>query len=735
MQHLAQVGSKVMVSFGKRTLTGLIVEILQGQVLAYKTKPLLEVANDEAPAFTREMLELTRWIADYYLCSWGEVIRAALPTGTNQEKPRVRIKKVRHVRLAPALKAQQTFQEARSAIRGSKQLLILDTLSTLLDQGVEEPSQAELLAQTSATASSLKSLHKQHLVEVFEKEVLRTPLGEIPIDGEPPPAHTLHDAQEQALQKILQSIQAAKFETFLLHGVTGSGKTEVYIAALKEVLAAGKTGIVLVPEIALTPQTVARFRAHFGDRIAVLHSRMSLGERYDAWRNLRNGRFSVVIGPRSAILAPLSNIGLIVVDEEHESSYKQFDPAPRYHARDVAVMRASLNNAVCILGSATPSLESYVNAMMGQKYTYLSMPKRVPVPGHEAAPLPTIRPIDLTMEKRRRRLPGALSQALRLAISERIEREEQVILLQNRRGYAAIVECADCGWSPVCVDCAVTLTYHKVQHHLRCHYCGQTQRLPRRCPECGGADISRLGAGTQRIEEELETLFPEARLLRMDLDTTTGKNAHFKILDQFARGEADILVGTQMVAKGLDFGRVTLVGVVNADVGMLLPDFRAEERTFQLLTQVAGRAGRSKLRGEVILQTRNPEHPALRFATRHEYDNFAQYALGQRRALGYPPYGRVIRVEFRGPEEKTVEDIARRWRQALPQLKDVQVLGPQPAFISRIQKNYRFHIIFKAPRRISMQYLGQLIKDASTKAGALPRNYRIAVDVDAVALY
>lgn len=801
MESDAKPGTRVLVPFGNRVLTGLIVETKAAQEINKKTRYIHDVLED-TPAFTQEMLDLTKWIASYYLCGWGEVIRAALPTGTNQEqiyqiapapdppetppqrptlralfdlvisqghttqkalrkvdpraslsnlralqaagyitleamldKPRVNIKKAKYLVLSDTCNTADLLAEVKTKIRGKKQLAVLDALYAHHEDGDTMPAQATILSKTGAASSTLKGLIKNGYVTVVEKEVIRTPLGEIAADDAPPPNHKLHIAQERALASINDAITKETFEAFLLHGVTGSGKTEVYIAALKAVLAKGQTGIVLVPEIALTPQTVARFRSHFGDQIAVLHSRMSLGERFDAWRNLRNGRYNVVIGPRSAILAPLSNIGLIVVDEEHETSYKQFDPAPRYHARDVAVVRASMNNAVCILGSATPSLESYVNANIGDKYTYLDMPDRVPVPGHDAAPLPTVRTINLTLEKRKHKLPGTLSQALRVAISDRLDKKEQVILLQNRRGYASLVECKSCGWAPACNDCAVTLTYHKVHHHLRCHYCGQTQRLPRKCPDCGGTEITRLGAGTQRIEEELETQFPQARLLRMDLDTTTGKNAHFKILDKFGRGEADILIGTQMVAKGLDFGRVTLVGVVNADVGMLMPDFRAEERSFQLLTQVAGRAGRSKLRGEVILQTRNPEHAVLQFAAQHDYKNFARIALGERHVLGYPPYGRVVRVEFRGPHEQTTESLALKWHRALVAPQGIQVLGPQPAFISRIQKYYRFHIILKAPRTIKMETIGEAIKKATKNAGSFPKHYRIAVDVDAVSLF
>ncbi|HYG69777.1 MAG TPA: primosomal protein N', partial [Anaeromyxobacteraceae bacterium] len=416
-----------------------------------------------------------------------------------------------------------------------------------------------------------------------------------------------HPAQAAALGEIEGALAAGRPRTFLLHGVTGSGKTEVYIRAIRAALAQGKTALVLVPEIALTPQTVRRFRAHFGDRVAVLHSRMSDGERYDAWRAIRDGRYPIVIGPRSAVFAPLENLGLVVVDEEHEASYKQFDPAPRYHARDVAVMRAHRAGAVCVLGSATPSLESLANAKAA-KYRLLKMPERVPVRGKQPAPLPPVRVVDLAREKEVRRLKGALSHDLRNAIRARLDRREQVILLQNRRGYAPVLTCDDCGFTPHCRDCAVSLTVHKPRRQLRCHYCGWTERQPDACPKCGSGALALLGAGTQRVEEELAEAFPEARVLRMDLDTTARRGAHRRLLDAFGSGEADVLLGTQMVAKGLDFPRVTLVGVVNADTGMLLPDFRAAERTFQLLAQVAGRAGRRDLPGEVILQTRNPGH-------------------------------------------------------------------------------------------------------------------------------
>lgn len=797
----AQVGCRVLVPFGPRRLTGLIVGLQEGGDAAASLKPLLDVL-DEVPSFTPEMLRLTKWMADYYVCGWGEVVKAALPTGTDIEsehvvvrtdardgawqahpkaravlryldahpeatvsalrqqvkdvplallrrlerdglvrlmeevsRPKVNVRFEKHLRFAPAFRHSGAAHDLAAQLRGGKQVAVVETLAGFALAGEREPRQADVLAQAGASAATVATLVARGIVEVVEKEVIRSPLGDLPLHEEPPAERTLHGAQQAALEKIRGAVEAGRFEAFLLHGVTGSGKTEVYIAALKEVLARGKTGIILVPEISLTPQTVRRFRAHFGDRIAVLHSRMSLGERFDAWRHLRSGRFSVVIGPRSAVLAPLSNVGLIVVDEEHEASYKQFDPAPRYHARDVAVMRALLNDAVCVLGSATPSLESIANVKWG-KYTLLPMPERVPVSNGRIAALPEVRIIDLTLEHKKHQLEGTLSKPLREAISDRLDRREQVILLQNRRGYAPILECQSCGYTPTCHDCSVTLTYHKARRHLRCHYCGLVERVPHACPTCGEADFAQLGSGTQRVEEELAACFPEARVLRMDLDTTTRKNAHHELLDRFGRGDADILLGTQMVAKGLDFSRVTLVGVVNADVGMLLPDFRSSERAFQLLTQVAGRAGRADLKGEVFLQTRNPESDVIRFACRHDYAGFVRTILPERQQLGYPPFGRVVGVEFRGPDEGKVEEIARGWtvllRESAP---GVQVLGPNPAFVSRVKRQYRFHTIVKAPRNQPMLELQNLLRHANHAFGHPPTGYRIAIDVDPMGLF
>lgn len=784
-------GARVVVPFGHRTLTGVIAKRADEE-MGPKLKPLRDVL-DETPSFSPVLLKLTKWIADYYVCAWGEVLKAALPAGATVESqrivrrtqrpalglddaagrilaaleasgsqpvgmlqngsigatasllrrlerdgfvtidnelaaPSVSVKTEWHLRLADGVNGAET-----EALRGAKQTAVVESLGRFRAIGEPEPRQADVLADTGASSATVKSLIKKGLVERIEREVVRTPF-DADVLPEPPPIYPLHAGQTTALIHIGAAIEQQEAKTFLLHGITGSGKTEVYIQSLKQTLAQGRTGIVLVPEIALTPQTVRRFRAHFGDRVAVLHSRMSAGERYDAWRHLQGGRFDVAIGPRSAIFAPLTNVGLVVVDEEHEASYKQFDPAPRYHARDVAVVRASLEGAVCILGSATPSLESYLNAK-AKKYTLLRMPDRVPVAGREAAELPPVEIVDLTWEKKVRRLKGALSHPLREAIADRLEKGEGIILLQNRRGYSPLITCDDCGWSPMCRDCAVTLTFHKSHRHLRCHYCGRVERLSTVCPQCGSSDLAQVGAGTQRVEEELAEVFPEARILRMDLDTTGRKNAHQKILDAFGRGDADILIGTQMVAKGLDFARVTLVGVVDADTGLLLPDFRAAERTFQLLMQVAGRAGRGDLRGRVILQSRDPENPALQHAAEHDFLGFLRTELPDRHTIGYPPFGRLVGVEFKGPNERTVENVAERWTGILrKQSGAVEVLGPNPAFIGRVKKQFRFHTIIKGNRNAGAYALPRLVRAVSAQFGSPPKGVRINIDVDPVGL-
>jgi primosomal protein N' (replication factor Y) (superfamily II helicase) len=500
----------------------------------------------------------------------------------------------------------------------------------------------------------------------------------------------------------------------------------------------GRGAIVLVPEIALTPQTVDRFRARFGDDIAVLHSALSEGERYDAWRMLRSGARRIAVGARSAVFAPVRDLGAIVVDEEHESSYKQGE-APRYHAREVAIMRARMAGAVCLLGSATPALESWANARSG-KYTLLELPARV-----EGRPLPAVEVVDLRKERESRQArppssrsgPLILSEPLRAGIEERLAREEQVILLLNRRGYASFVQCPGCGHVWQCDRCNVSLTYHRTRRRLICHYCFHEEDPPRHCSECARPDVSFRGLGTEQVERAVTETFPGARVARMDVDTTSGRWAHHKILDRVGRREIDILLGTQMIAKGLDFHGVTLVGVINADVGLNLPDFRAGERTFQLLTQVAGRAGRGDRLGQVLIQTALPAHYAIRCALQHDYVAFADRELDERREPPYPPHSRLANIVLSGPDEMRVQEAAESMAASTARTvrdlraTDVSLLGPAPCAIDRIRDRWRWHFLLRSP---SPAQLGAVCRSLYRQHGTGNDPIRIIMDRDPVAL-
>jgi primosomal protein N' (replication factor Y) len=784
LESSVTAGCRVMVSFGRKTAIGIVVGFPPSSSVK-KLKPILDVL-DTRPTFSEEMLKFTRWISDYYLTPWGEVLRAAMPQGLaaeqkrivqltvdsvdqilstlpkravhqhavlnalrngalsvsrlrrllrtrsistvlaelqskgwislTEELPRAKVKpKMQKIVTIPAavvarLKQMKTDDAPAALGLTHKQYTLLSFLLQKSNATSEPFAESELLKEAHASSALLITLEKKGLIERSTREAIRSAVFS---DIEPPVPLELNDYQRKAFEEIRSSVDAGRYKTFLLHGVTGSGKTQVYIEVIRHALALGKTAIVLVPEISLTPQTVRRFKAHFGHDVAVMHSQMSSGERYDAWRLARDGRIKVVIGPRSAIFAPLGTIGLIVVDEEHESSYKQFDASPRYHARDVAVVRASQLGAVVILGSATPSSESYFNAITG-KYRLLELPIRA-----DNARLPSIEIVDMAKERRQRyeelkkqlqqsgkpfpkRFPqSSVSKLLEQHIARRLEKKEGVILLQNRRGFSHVLECHECGYVEKCERCEVTLTYHALKKHLRCHYCGFVKAPPTICPSCQGFDIRLYAFGTQQVEEELNQLFPHARILRMDLDTTSRKGAHDRILRQFGSGEGDILLGTQMVAKGLDFPRVTLVGVISADTQMLLPDFRASERTFQLLTQVAGRAGRSELAGEVIIQTLQPDHYSLKHVLLHDFPNFYKEELEHRRELDYPPFSRIVLVEFKGARENEVHHHARKFAEYMMEeeyRKYLIVLGPADAAIPKIRNQFRKHIVIKGLR-------------------------------------
>lgn len=609
--------------------------------------------------------------------------------------------------------------------RAKKQAAILAALlEQHEDAGLEEKV---LLQKTKSSKSVLKTLNERNLIVIEKRTVSREEYD----DTAPPEELELTLHQKSALQLIQQAIDSGTHQTMLLHGITGSGKTQVYIEAIHHTLTAGKTAIVLVPEISLTPQIVRRFRAYFENDVVVFHSRMSEGERYDGWKRAREGKASIAIGPRSAIFAPLKNIGLIIVDEEHEASYKQFDSSPRYNARDVAVVRAHLNNSVVLLGSATPSLESYNNALQN-KYRLIELPERI-----NTYPLPHVHIVNMRDERKvlRTDSPGtmtSMSRILRDHIRQRIGKKEGVILLQNRRGFSPYLICLDCSYIEECSECSVTMTYHKIKNHLRCHYCGRIRKPPDMCPKCRGIRLVYQGYGTQRVEEELQALFPDARIARMDMDSTTRKGSHNRILSRFESGGYDILLGTQMVAKGLDFDHVTLVGVISADTQLLLPDFRSSERTFQILTQVAGRAGRSTVEGEVIIQTNFPDHYSIGHAMTHDFKSFFEEEMKKRTETHWPPATRLALLEARSTGEEAgalvLENIREKLNQTLP--SDSIVLGPSPAALARVKNLYRFHLIIKSSKKTdpTAKMLRESIRRAFPKK--LPGDVKIIIDID-----
>ena len=538
---------------------------------------------------------------------------------------------------------------------------------------------------------------------------------------------TFTPEQQKIFKQLNFAIEAEKFESFLLHGVTGSGKTEVYIRCIQRVLEKGKTAIMMVPEISLTPQTVARFRQRFGDRVAILHSGLSQTERYLEWKKIRDGKVSIAVGARSAVFAPFKNLGMMVIDEEHDSSYKQ-DSNPRYHARDTAVMRAQSLNAVVLMGSATPSLESVQNTRLG-KYNYLSLGNRI---GERMLPIVSL--VDMRRERKEFKNFALLSGILRSAIRDRLSRKEQVFLFLNRRGTARFVFCPDCGYVLECAHCSVTLTFHGKEDRLLCHYCNFTARMPGHCVECHGAVIRFSGFGTQKLEEEVRKLFPDAQITRLDRDTTRGRDSFATMHRNMNAGKIDILIGTQMITKGHDFPNVTLVGVVHADLALNIPDFRSCERAFQLLTQVAGRAGRGEVPGKVIIQTNNPDHYMFEFVREHDANAFNEKELKLRGQLNYPPFTRLIAVEIVSTNEslgkRTAEKLGRALAQQTIRQKGVEILGPSKAALYQIQNKFRWHLILRGQ---NMQTLQGILADSqelnelkSSSSGKL----KLSIDVD-----
>ena len=668
-------GMPVMVDLRNRRLWGVAVELKAGSDFA-TLKPIIAVRSEHWTDQSRALITLYQWMAAYYQCDLGRVFRPLVAKGiTGTSEKSVTVYRV----------TSKTGGELSPQSRET-----LDALRTM-DFAL---TKKELEERFGIKASRLITLCKKGFIISEKKRVAREAFGmNAPIR---PQTVELTNEQKAAAAVLIGAFDNPG-KPFLLHGITGSGKTHIYTALAARALNQGRGVIILVPEISLTPQTIMRFRAAVGDVITVIHSRMSDGERRDSMESLVTCRKRLVIGVRSAILAPLDNVGLIIVDEEHDGSYKQTDTEPRYHARDVAIMRGSFEKALVVLGSATPSLESYYNALSG-KYHLLTLKNRF-----GDARLPAVQIVDMN-EERKEGNWTALSRRLEAAMHGALDAGRQIILLLNRRGYSITLICKDCGFTHRCPSCSVTYRYHRSDAMLKCHTCGREEKAPDTCPVCCGEQMKYQGVGIQKAEELVLSKFPGVRILRMDRDTTRKKGAHHSILDAFAKREADILLGTQMVAKGLDFPGVALVGVLQADTGLLFPDFRASERTFQLIAQVAGRAGRSDAAGEVVVQTCYPEEPAILAASCHDFEGFYEAELPHRRELRYPPFGRLARIVLSGKDDRHVKsEIASIARTVAGLSADIEILGPSPAALEKIGDEYRYSVLLKSasPRTLA----------------------------------
>lgn len=781
----AQVGARILVPLGRNLVTGYVVALhpTLPEISGLNETDVRDAASliDNTPICTPEILEITRWVSDYYASPWGEVIKAALPPGispaineflkltsagqseldsaSNEATLRRRIlnklaegeckrsaldelgtpsqlatiireleqsgliernqssgtsavktKLVRFVSLSapgPQLETKRTPSQQR----------ILDTLAT------SDPiSLPELIKKANVSPATVNTLHKQGVLEVFTKAVRRDPF--LDATNLPPTNYILTPSQESVLQRVTAAISENSYAAFLLHGVTGSGKTEVYIRAMRSALDRGQAAMMLVPEIALTPVFSRRLREHFGHEVAIFHSSLKRGERFDEWTRVKNGEARIVIGTRSAVFAPVSKLGLIIVDEEHEASYRQQD-SPYYSGRDTAIVRAQKESAVVVLGSATPSLESFQNARNG-KYQYLSMPERI-----GARPMAEASIVDMRNVFLRHNKPRVFSDELIDAIKETKERGEQSIILLNRRGYSSFILCRSCGESVQCRNCDVTLTYHRTERLMICHYCNHREQVPSVCPHCGKEYIHYVGEGTQQLEEMLHVAFPDLRLARIDRDTTANRRRFEKTLLDFSEGRLDTLVGTQMLAKGHDFPNVTLVGVVSVDAGLALPDFRAAERAFQLITQVAGRAGRGDRPGKVLIQTYHPDHYALRHSCAQDYEGFFEEEIRYRENHSYPPFISLASLLVHGPDLSKVRADAFELRKQLDQANQdraARVLGPAPAPLSRLKGEHRYQLLIKSRSRRRIREIADAAMTALAGNGVNLRSINLEID-------
>jgi primosomal protein N' (replication factor Y) len=777
-------GQRVLAPFGHRELTGVITRIREKSEYA-ECKDIIDIL-DEKSLISEELLQLTQWISEYYLDYWGQAIQLALPRGIERKSNRIvhvisnadldtihlterqkilfdiierdpgkstsiyrkkygtgafnyllnvlknknllAIHQVDRSDMVRTLKRR--FVVVRDSIEGDfsgfrKRNELSEILTELAGQSFLF---TDFQKKTGYSASKIKRLASESYLAIEERVVDR----KIKIEYQEEKTDViLNKEQRHALLEIIKSIDEAKFRVHLLHGVTGSGKTQIYLEAIKSITERGKTAIVLIPEISLTPQTVRRFENYFPGNVAVFHSKMTLGERYDSWMKVYHAKYSIVVGPRSALFMPLKNIGIIVVDEEHDGSYKQGGSSPRYHARDVAIYRAKIHDAIVILGSATPSLESYYNAGEN-KYNLLELSKRI-----KNIRLPQVYVVDMKGSNKKDRIAKIFSPLLIDKMKDRLTKNEQIIILQNRRGHSSFLQCTTCGYIALCPNCEISLTYHYYDKHLQCHYCGHSMQAWKMCPKCQSREIKYLGTGTQKIEKEIKSIFTGATIIRMDLDTTTRKGSHDRLLKAFKEGKGDILLGTQMIAKGLDFDNVTLVGVISADIGLTIPDYRASERIFQLLTQVAGRAGRGILKGEVIIQSHLFSHYAIQFASNHDYLGFYKEEISYRKAMVYPPFQRMINIRFTSPDlTKTIQK-AREVSQKLKRFSKglYDIIGPAPCPISKIKNRYRWQVFIKINSQIdpsSRKSKDLIIRRLDTYLRSKRDDIKIEIDVDPV---
>lgn len=772
-----EAGKRVVVPFKNRKMLGFIVGLGEPPE-GINLRDAIDIV-DEAPLFDEKRLAFLKWVSNYYLASLGVVLKAAYPGGLGirlsrivklckgyednvnkkklSEHDRVVLKTLLNsstitverllnivsgashetlnslnrrgliefdyeLRSEPKIKTENLISSADGLSvdevyrrRSPVKARILEFIIT--HERVPYANLKEVLGDVSR---HVRELNKDGYVKIERVEISRDPFSAIPLSHENPP--TLNPDQRVAFSRIADSIARERYSPYLLHGVTGSGKTEVYLRAIEEVIGKGREAIVLVPEISLTPQLVKRFRARFGSTVGVVHSALSEGDRFDAWRQASRGNVSVIIGARSAIFAPFKNLGIIVVDEEHETSYKQ-DENPCYNARDLALVLGKMTNSVVILGSATPSAETYANAQK-EKFVYLSLPLRV-----EDKMLPEVEIVDMKKEKGK-----VFSRRLVEAITENSNNRKQTILFLNRRGFSSLMVCEACGEIVSCPNCSISLTYHAKDNSIKCHYCGISEKLFERCLKCG-RELRGLGMGTQRIEDEVKMILPDASVSRMDRDAVTGKNKLLRLYSRLEKGQVDILIGTQMVAKGHDLPGVTLVGVISADQSLGIPDFRAGERTFQLVTQVAGRAGRGDEAGKVIVQTLNPEHPSIKFAVRQDSIGFLKAELKLREALDYPPFSKLVNFRLQGRREsETVKaagsagELARKLVSKLP-LGTVSILGPSPAPIYKIRSRYRYQMLLKSKSMRALHNLSRKLWTILRQSG-ISAKVKIQIDVD-----